>query len=314
MLKIDHLSKKFNSKTVADGISFDVDKGEIVAVLGPSGCGKTTLLNMIAGLVWPDEGEIVLNGRILTHIPPEQRQVALMFQDYALLPHLNVWQNIAFGLKLQGVDKVAAQQQALAALQEVGLAAEAEQRVEALSGGERQRVALARALAVSPDALLLDEPFSSLDTSLRSQLRRQMQVDIRQRALPAVLVTHDPVEAFEIADTMILMRAGQVVQKGKPLALLQQPANAWVAQFLGAENVNDDCYVPQQAILLGNSDGLSVVIERVLWLPEYCRLWLQHPQYGLLTVNIAHAQAVCLSVASGKYVKVMIDESAVVRF
>ena len=186
MLELIGIYKAFGSKTVADNISLSVADGKLLAVLGPSGCGKSTLLNIAAGLVAADSGEVWIGGENRSRMPPERRRVALMFQDYALLPHLNVWQNVAFGLKMQGVGKQEARRRAEAALAEVGLAAELGRRTDALSGGEQQRVALARALVVQPQLLLLDEPFSSLDTGLRRQLREQALAQIRRQNIPAV--------------------------------------------------------------------------------------------------------------------------------
>ena len=214
MLALKHIRKAFAGKTVADNISLSVADGKLLAVLGPSGCGKSTLLNIAAGLVAADSGEVWIGGENRSRMPPERRRVALMFQDYALLPHLNVWQNVAFGLKMQGVDKHEARRRAEAALAEVGLAAELGRRIDALSGGEQQRVALARALAVQPQLLLLDEPFSSLDTGLRRQLREQTLAQIRRQHIPAVLVTHDPEEALALADHLALMQGGRIVQYG----------------------------------------------------------------------------------------------------
>ena len=170
MLEIRRLDKRFADKTVADGIDLRVDAGCLTAVLGASGSGKSTLLNMVAGLLPPDGGEIVLGGTLLNPLPPQKREVAMMFQDFALLPHLNVWQNVAFGLRMRGEGKHVAQEKAERFLAQVGLQDAANRRIDALSGGEKQRVALARALVGAPKVLLLDEPFSSLDTGLRGQL------------------------------------------------------------------------------------------------------------------------------------------------
>lgn len=299
MLELKNLSKRFGAKTVADRISLAVADGELLAVLGPSGCGKSTLMHMAAGLVKPDAGEVWIGGENRTAIPPEKRRVALMFQDYALLPHLNVWQNVAFGLKMQGVAKAEARRQAETALAHVGLAAESQRRVDALSGGEQQRVALARALVVLPQLLLLDEPFSSLDTGLRQQLRMQALGQIRAQNIPAVLVTHDPEEAFALADHLALMQGGKIVQYGTPDAVLQHPANAWAARLIGALNVNESRYIPQQALAFEAADGALSRITGLLRQPEYCRLDLRHPQHGDLTLLLGWHKAAGLDLQAG---------------
>ena len=181
MLTLSQINKSFRQKTVARNINFSVSAGSITAILGASGSGKSTLLNIIAGLVQPDSGEVYINGAAQNAIAPERRHVAMMFQDFALLPHLNVWQNAAFGLRMRGVNKAAAREQAQELLNEVGMGNMAERHISALSGGEKQRVALARALAGTPKVLLLDEPFSSLDTTLRSQLQSQTRELVRRR-------------------------------------------------------------------------------------------------------------------------------------
>ncbi len=192
MLELNGLCKCFGGKTVADNICLTVGRGKILAVLGRSGCGKSTLLNMIAGIVRPDGGEIRLNGENITCMPPEKRRISLMFQDYALFPHMSALENTAFGLKMQKMPKAEAERLALSALAEVGLENEAHRKPEKLSGGEKQRLALARALVVRPSLLLLDESFSSLDTHLRDRLRRMTAERIRKGGIPAVLVTHSP--------------------------------------------------------------------------------------------------------------------------
>ena len=173
MLQLKNIDKSFGTKQVAQNISLSVEGGGVLAVLGKSGCGKSTLLKIIAGLTPADGGEVWLNGRDITLMPSEKRNISLMFQDYALFPHLNAWQNAAFGLKMRKVPRKEAEQRARQALDEVGLGGEAERSVDGLSGGEQQRLALARALVTQPDLLLLDEAFSSLDTHLRRHLRDQ---------------------------------------------------------------------------------------------------------------------------------------------
>lgn len=213
MLALKHIRKAFAGKTVADNISLSVADGKLLAVLGPSGCGKSTLLNIAAGLVAADSGEVWIGGENRSRMPPERRRVALMFQDYALLPHLNVWQNVAFGLKMQGVDKHEARRRAEAALAEVGLAAELGRRIDALSGGEQQRVALARAFVMQPAVLLADEPTGSLDFATGETIMELMFELNREQGTTLVLVTHDRGIA-ERCERSITVEAGSILPAG----------------------------------------------------------------------------------------------------
>ena len=227
MLALKHIRKAFAGKTVADNISLSVADGKLLAVLGPSGCGKSTLLNIAAGLVAADSGEVWIGGENRSRMPPERRRVALMFQDYALLPHLNVWQNVAFGLKMQGVDKHEARRRAEAALAEVGLAAELGRRIDALSGGEQQRVQLARSLAQlwgeeGPQGwLFLDEPTSALDLFYQQHLLRLLKKLSRAGGLHVCIVLHDLNLAALWADTILLLHQGKLVAEGTPHDVIQ---------------------------------------------------------------------------------------------
>lgn len=282
MLALRQIGKRFGSKSVAQNVSLQVAGGSITAVLGASGSGKSTLLKMAAGLEMPDSGEIWLNNVCLNPLPPEARQVAMMFQDFALLPHLNVLDNAAFGLRMRGMGKAAARARAAEVLAEVGLQDLAQRQIASLSGGEQQRTALARALAVQPQLLLLDEPFSSLDTALRGQLQTLIRALVSARGIPALLVTHDPVEACLMADNIAVLADGQIVQSGSPGELLAAPANAEVARLLGCANVGAAHYVPPDALRLHDENGEWCRIEQVANLPLYCGVWLTHPQWGAL--------------------------------
>ncbi|MCO6521690.1 MAG: ABC transporter ATP-binding protein [Snodgrassella sp.] len=292
MLSWQQVHKKFAGKVVAEGLSLQVTDGELVAVLGESGSGKSTLLNMAAGLTKPDSGKILINDTDVTFLQPERRRIGLMFQDYALLPHLNVWQNVAFGLRMHGVSKSSAREQAQQLLTEVGLAEAATQPVGVLSGGERQRVALARALVLQPQALLLDEPFSALDTTLRASLQQLTLRLLRQQKCPTVLVTHSPLEAFALADRICLLRYGRWVQQGKISELLAQPADAWAARLLGCDNVSDTCYIPQNALQYDRQNGVQVQVIEVGLTARLYDVKLLHPQYGVLRWWLPLHQAV----------------------
>lgn len=210
MLELRHIHKQFCSRALLRGLSLRIAAGEIVALLGPSGCGKSTLLKIVAGLEPADQGSVWFNGQDITQQPPERRGFALMFQDFALFPHLNVLDNVAFGLVEQRLPRVQARQQASAMLGRFGLATQAQQQVWTLSGGEQQRVALARALITAPRALLLDEPFSALDAELRQSLRDEFRQHIAAAGMATLLVTHDEQEARAMASRAVRLQDGQL--------------------------------------------------------------------------------------------------------
>ena len=211
MLELRHLAKNFEARTLFAGVDLRVAPGEIVALLGPSGSGKSTLLKIVAGLEQPDQGSVWWDGQDMTAWPPERRGFALMFQDFALFPHLNVQDNVAFGLVEKRLPKAQARAQAAEMLARFGLAAQAAQKVWTLSGGEQQRVALARALITAPRALLLDEPFSALDAELRQSLSQEFRQRIAQAGMATLLVTHDEAEARAMATRGLRLHQGQLL-------------------------------------------------------------------------------------------------------
>lgn len=236
-LSIQNISKSFGNTLALDNISFEVDEGEIVVLLGPSGCGKSTLLAIIAGLEIPDRGEIYWNGISLAAMSPHLRGFGLMFQDFALFPHMNVYANVAFGLKMARFNTEATDERVHEILGVVGLTDFAKRDVSTLSGGEQQRIALARALAPRPRLLMLDEPLGSLDRNLRERLVVDLQTILHQMNQTAIYVTHDQEEAFTIADRIILMNSGQIEQIGTPLEIYNKPASIFVARFLEMTNI-----------------------------------------------------------------------------
>ena len=240
-LEIRRLYKRFAGmdEPVLKGIDLALEPGEIVALLGPSGCGKTTLLRLIAGLEAPDAGEIVWQGRSLAGRPVHERHFGMIFQDYALFPHKNVWQNIAFGLRMAGWALAEQQARVQELLDLVGLEGKGDRPVHALSGGEQQRVALARSLAPRPELLLLDEPLGALDRALRERLMLELRAILSAagQASISIYVTHDQVEAYAVADRIVVMNEGQVEQVDTPAELYQRPRTAFVARFLGMGNV-----------------------------------------------------------------------------
>lgn len=283
MLEFIDICKRFRHKTVADRISLNIPSGSITAVLGGSGSGKSTLLNIAAGLLKPDNGSVFLHGKCIDHIAAEKRGIAMMFQDVALLPHLNVWQNAAFGLQMRGIDKHSARRRVEPLLEEIGLHHMAEHPVSHLSGGEQQRVALARSLAYQPQALLLDEPFSALDTVLRGQLQQQVKNLVRERNIPAILVTHSPQEACLTAEYVALLHNGRIIQRDTPANILRTPACADAAKLMGCLNVSESCYIPPEAIHINHAQGSTCEILNAVKLPELWQLHIRHHQYGNLT-------------------------------
>jgi iron(III) transport system ATP-binding protein len=238
-VRLRGVSKSFGQVEAVRGVGLEIERGELVAVLGPSGCGKTTLLRTIAGFERPDAGYVVVGGEVVAgpgrFVPPEKRRIGMVFQEYALFPHLSVAGNVGFGLAA----RPRAEREALTwrTLELVGLQHKAERHPHELSGGERQRVALARALAPEPALVLLDEPFSNLDATLRAGLRREVELILRDAEATALLVTHDQEEALSLADRLAVMREGRIVQVGAPEDVYGRPASRWAAQFVGEVNV-----------------------------------------------------------------------------
>lgn len=230
MLEVENLDVVIDSKPILENVSLSVAEGEMVAVLGPSGSGKSTFLRAIAGLVEPATGEIRWNGGSVANTPTHRRGFGLMFQGYALFPHMTVAENVGFGLKMAGQDDFAGQVEE--ALSWVGLDGFGHRQVESLSGGEQQRVALARTLAPRPDLVMLDEPLGALDRNLRQKLVKDTRRVLEEREVTAIVVTHDREEAVAMSDRLALMRSGTIVQTGHLEELLSHPADDWVAEFI----------------------------------------------------------------------------------
>ena len=240
-IEINRLVKVFGTGQTAaravDGIDLTIEPGELFFLLGPSGCGKTTLLRMIAGFIDPSDGRIAFDGRDVTHAPPNKRNTGMVFQSYALWPHMTVAQNVAFGLNVRKVSGAERDKQVKEALAAVQMEKYADRKPTQLSGGQQQRVALARAIVIKPDVLLLDEPLSNLDAKLRNDLRHEIRRVCKASGITTVYVTHDQKEALSMADRVALMRDGKVVQLGTPRALYRQPKSRFVAEFLGETNL-----------------------------------------------------------------------------
>ncbi len=236
MLEIKEIYKEYDRKPLLQAVSFRMDAHETICLLGPSGSGKSTLLRMIAGIETPDRGDILWNGRSILHIPIHQRRFGLMFQDYALFPHLNVYANVAFGLQIQHTPREEMEGRVNEALQMVGMDAFALRQTSDLSGGEQQRVALARTIAARPQLLLLDEPLAALDRVLRKQLLTEIRQILKSTGIPAIYVTHDQEEAYLIADRVLLLGQGTILQSGTPEQVYHHPVNLAAARFLGFRN------------------------------------------------------------------------------
>ena len=237
VLEARALSLRYGATLALDRVSFSLEDGETFAVLGPSGCGKTSLLRVIAGLERPQAGEVWLDGRCIDGMPPHRRGFGLMFQEFALFPHLRVAQNVEFGLRMQGLPRADRRRRVKELLALVGLEGYETRRMHELSGGERQRVALARSLAPNPRLLMLDEPIGALDRNLRESLLLELRTLLTQLGQTALYVTHDQEEAFAIADRVLVMEGGRVRQIGRPAEVYQRPANAFVARFIGLPNL-----------------------------------------------------------------------------
>jgi len=236
-LSADGIRKSFGEKTVLDGVSLSVGSGELMALLGPSGCGKSTFLRVVAGLLPQDAGSVRIEDKDMENTPARERGVGFVFQDYALFPRMTVIENIAFGLRIRGVEARERSRKARAMIDLVGLSEEADRPVDRLSGGQRQRVALARALAVEPSLLLLDEPLSALDVKVRERLRREIKAVQKKVGIAALVVTHDQEEAMELGDRIAVMNEGRIEQVADPREIYQEPATEFVARFVGEVNV-----------------------------------------------------------------------------
>ncbi|MCR4406616.1 MAG: ABC transporter ATP-binding protein [Anaerolineae bacterium] len=256
LLEVRHLTKYYDNERFPDDISFIVDEGEIVCLLGPSGCGKTTLLRIIAGLETADAGQVLFAGRDIRDVPVHRRNFGLMFQDYALFPHKNVFENVAFGLRMMHLSRADIEVRVREMLELVGMSGFEQRDVNLLSGGEQQRVALARSLAPRPRLLMLDEPLGSLDRTLRERLMNELRTILKSVGVTALYVTHDQEEAFALADRIVIMNHGRKVQEGTPQEVYQHPATEFVARFLGLTNL-----LPGKVV---GMDGYHVIVETTI--------------------------------------------------
>ncbi|HEY8572448.1 ABC transporter ATP-binding protein [Phenylobacterium sp.] len=276
LVRFEGVSKRFGGTVAVEDVSLDIQEGEFFALLGPSGCGKTTLMRLLAGFEAPDAGRILLDGRDIAALPPHRRPVHMMFQSYALFPHLSVAQNVAFGLK--GLPKAAAAarvEEMLALVRLDGLGA---RKPHQLSGGQQQRVALARALAPRPRILLLDEPMAALDRKLREETQLELMALQRRLAMTFMIVTHDQDEAMVVADRMAVMQSGRLAQVGPPRELYERPASRAVARFIGEVNLFGDQAVRPESITLHRQpqpDALAGTVTDYAYLGDRTRYLVQ---------------------------------------
>ena len=254
IIELSHISKSFGEKQVLDDVSLFVKKGEFVTILGPSGCGKTTLLRILAGFGTADEGEIKIAGEDITKVPPHERPVNTVFQRYALFPHLNVYDNIAFGLKLKKVKEDEIEARVRKALKMVGMTDYEWRDVNSLSGGQQQRVAIARAIINRPQVLLLDEPLAALDLKMRKDMQMELKDMHKTLGITFVYVTHDQEEALTLSDTIVVMSEGRVQQIGTPTDIYNEPANSFVADFIGESNILNGVMVHDRLVRFMNRD------------------------------------------------------------
>jgi ABC-type Fe3+/spermidine/putrescine transport system ATPase subunit len=285
-LRLLNLSKRFDEHQAVERVTLDVEPGELVTLLGPSGCGKTTTLRMIAGFLSPDLGEIRFNDRLMNNVPPQQRNTAMVFQSYALFPHMTVEENVRFGLKMRRVAESEQARRVAEAMAMVNLSGLEKRRPAQLSGGQQQRVALARAVVTQPDILLFDEPLSNLDAKLREKVRLEIR-ELQQRlGITTVYVTHDQAEALTISDRIVVMNQGKIEQIGSPDEIYHRPTSSFVADFLGQANIIEGRHlgggaVETQAGLLQATAarGLAIGSVKLSWRPEDMKL-AARPSFG----------------------------------
>lgn len=239
-VELKNINKHFGDYKASDNVSFGIEKGKLIGLLGPSGSGKTTILRMIAGLEHPDSGEIIIDGKVVNDIPASKRGIGFVFQNYALFRYMTVYDNIAFGLKVQKAEKKAIDKRVKELIELIGLKGLEKRYPSQLSGGQRQRVAFARALAPNPQLLLLDEPFAAIDAKVRQELRSWLKDMIEKLGVTSIFVTHDQDEAIEVADEIIITNKGRIEQMGTPLAVYQNPQTAFTAGFFGQTSVVKD--------------------------------------------------------------------------
>lgn len=270
---LENISHSFGSNKVLDNINITVDKGELFTLLGPSGCGKTTILRIISGFIAPSEGRILVGDRDITALPPEKRNIGMVFQNYALFPHMTVVENVRYGLLIKKLDKKIVEEKLDKYLDLVGMNDYRNRKIAELSGGQQQRVAVARALAAEPELLLLDEPMSNLDAALRDRMREEIRELQQKLGITTIFITHDQREALSISDRVGVMNQGNCIQIGTPFEVYNNPKSEFVATFVGESNISGHGflegrgYLRPEMVLLSSEDifgkGLEGIVEKV---------------------------------------------------
>jgi iron(III) transport system ATP-binding protein len=263
-IEIDHVTKRFGAAAAVDNVDLTIEEGELFTLLGPSGCGKTTLLRLVAGFYQPDQGEIRFDGRPVTDMPPNERGIGMVFQNFALWPHMTVLENVTYGLKLRKLNRAEIDSRSRAVFEKVKLTGFENRYPGQLSGGQQQRVALSRALVLNPEILLLDEPLSNLDAKVRVQVRQEIRKLQKELGITTMYVTHDQEEALTLSDRIAVFNQGKVLQVGPPKELYERPRNRFVADFIGINNLIDGVVaqiVPGQGIRVTTALGEMSAIE-----------------------------------------------------
>ena len=253
IIEIQGVSKVYGNNTVLDNLSLNIRKNEFLTLLGPSGCGKTTTLKIIAGFETADSGKVVFDGNDISNLPPYKRQLNTVFQKYALFPHMNIYENIAFGLKIKKLPKEEIDKKVREMLKMVALEGFEKRSVDSLSGGQQQRVAIARALVNEPQVLLLDEPLGALDLKLRKEMQLELKKIQKRLGITFIFVTHDQEEALTMSDTIVVMNKGVIQQMGSPEDIYNEPANAFVADFIGESNILDGIMIEDFKVKFSNT-------------------------------------------------------------
>ncbi|MBE5776959.1 MAG: ABC transporter ATP-binding protein [Clostridiales bacterium] len=248
LITLENISKEFDGNTVLDNINLYIRKNEFLTLLGPSGCGKTTTLRIIGGFETPDSGKVIFDGKEINDVPPYKRRVNTVFQKYALFPHLNVRDNIAFGLKIKKMSKQEINKRVDKMLELVNLKGYGKRSVDSLSGGQQQRIAIARALVNEPEVLLLDEPLGALDLKLRKEMQLELKSMQQRLGITFIYVTHDQEEALTMSDTIVVMHGGHILQIGTPKSIYDEPKNAFVANFIGESNIFEGTMVRDELV------------------------------------------------------------------